>query len=106
MVIVSTVILVRIVSTLIGGFMPRSAKRKPSVLGTRVLVCGKQVSKGGNLICLLPAGIVHRIHTALALDSEGSLVLAHRIEGGGRESVVYQYVPATEGLQLEQEIDG
>lgn len=50
--------------------------------GTRVVVCGHPVSGKHNLICLLPARPVHQIHSSIALDSEGFLVLVHRRTGG------------------------
>lgn len=65
------------------GVAPLS-KRKPSFLGTRVLVCGKVVRKlkGQTLICLLPPGVPHKVHSTLAIDDEGYLVLGHKTEDG------------------------
>jgi hypothetical protein len=61
--------------------MPLSKKRKPSFLGTRVLVCGKTVSGKNNLICLLPPNLIHTVHSSLAIGSDGFLILVHREEG-------------------------
>lgn len=64
--------------------MPLSKKRRTSLLGTRVLVCGVRISKEHNLVCLLPTNIRHRTHVTVAVTEENHLLLAFR-ETGSKE---------------------
>lgn len=71
-------------------------KRVPN--GTKLTVCGVTVSGKHNLICLLPASLSHKIHSSMALDKDGFLVVVHRIVGG---EPTFQNVPVPEALQSE-----
>jgi hypothetical protein len=57
------------------------ATRKKGFIGTRVLVCGHPVSKELNLICHLPASLIHTTHVALGVGENNVLVLVFREQG-------------------------
>jgi hypothetical protein len=66
-----------------------AGKRRVSLTGTRVLVCGRYVDKEADLICLLDPHVLHTTHIALGINVAHEIVLVYRKEtkGGGGETV-------------------
>lgn len=70
--------------------MPESKRRtrKPSLLGTQIRVCGKDM--GHDVVCLLRSGHHDRrrtheleVHVAIATDEDGNVVVGYK---AGRDS--------------------
>lgn len=75
------------------------ATRQKSFIGTRILVCGENVSKELNLICHLPPSLIHRTHVALGVAEDNVLVLVFRETG--KKEVEWQTVEVGETDQKE-----
>jgi hypothetical protein len=87
-----------------GWELPKSRKRTQTFVGTRITVCGKIVQRvsGRTIICLLPTGVPHRVHTSIALTDEGFLQVGHRVEGG---KPVWHGVPDFDELKPTEDIE-
>lgn len=56
------------------------SKRKPSWIGVQTQVCGYKVSRRHNLICLLPATILHTVHTSMAILQPDNEILICQLD--------------------------